>query len=119
MALALSFGNDIADEVILVACPCDLAMWRELNPQWQEDTIVRSVSPIDLSPATAAHVTIISGSQDAITPTALSQSYAEHLEDLGISNELVVVPNGDHSGNRALSTAWLAAIFAARERLSD
>jgi pimeloyl-ACP methyl ester carboxylesterase len=119
LALALSFGNDIADEVILVACPCDLAVWRELNPQWPEDSIVRSVSPIDFNPSTAAHVTMISGIQDAITPTALSQSYAEHLDSLGISNELIVVPNGDHSGNRALSTAWLTAIFAARERLAD
>lgn len=119
LALALSFGNDIADEVILVACPCDLDVWQELNPQWPEDTIVRSVSPKDFSPSTAAHVTLISGNQDAITPTVLSQSYAEHLDSLGISNELIVVPNGDHSGNRALSTAWLTAIFAARERLAD
>ncbi|MEM9317863.1 MAG: hypothetical protein AAGA70_02515 [Pseudomonadota bacterium] len=117
LALALSFGDDVADEVILVACPCDLGMWRELNPQWPEDTLVRSVSPTDFSPSTTAHVTLISGDQDGITPTVLSQSYVEHLNSLSISNELIVVPNGDHSGNRALSTAWLMAIFNAQTRL--
>ncbi|WP_165767776.1 alpha/beta hydrolase family protein [Marivivens niveibacter] len=119
LALALSFGNAVVDEVILVACPCDLAMWRELNPQWPEDTIVRSVSPMDFNPSNATHVTIISGSQDSTTPSALSQNYAKHLDSLGISNKLIIVPDGDHSGNRALSTAWLTAIFAARERLAN
>jgi hypothetical protein len=31
--------------------------------------------------------------------------------------DLRIVPGGDHAGNRALSGAWLGAIFAARERL--
>ena len=119
LALALSFGDGVADEVILVACPCDLAMWREMNPQWPEDTLVRSVSPTNFGPLTEARVTIFSGNQDTVTPTALSQSYAEHLNSIGIPNELIVVPSGDHSGNRALSTAWLSAIFAARERLAN
>lgn len=117
LALALSIEDSVADEVILVACPCDLGMWQGLNPQWPDDTFVRSVSPTDLSTSTRAHVTIISGNQDKITPTVLSQSYSDHLSRLGRSNALIIVPNGDHSGNQALSTAWMSAIFAARDRL--
>lgn len=119
LALALSFGRTVAEEVILVACPCDLDLWRDLNPQWPDRTLVRSVSPVDMSPSTQAHVTVISGSDDTITPTSLSQSYVEHLKSLGISHELIVVPDGDHSGNRALSRAWLSAVFAASERLRN
>lgn len=119
LALALSFGSNVANEVILVACPCDLAMWQELNPHWPSDTLVRSASPTDFSPTTKGHVTIISGDKDVTTPTVLSQSYSEHLNKAGISNELTVVPNGDHAGNRALSMAWLSAIFSARDRLVD
>lgn len=117
LALALALDPNIAEEAILVSCPCDLALWREMNPDWPADTLVRSVSPTEMPAPAQARLTVIAGEQDSVTPPALSESYVAHVQKAGTVADLVRVPEGDHSGNRALSAAWLDAIFAARSRV--
>jgi pimeloyl-ACP methyl ester carboxylesterase len=119
LALALSLDEGSVEEAILVSCPCDLDLWQQMNPDWPEDTIVRSVSAMDVVAPQETRVTLLVGAQDAVTPPALSESYGAYLEQAGATVDLVVVPDGDHSGNRALSQAWLMAIFEARERVLE
>lgn len=116
LALALSLDEGAVDEAILVACPCDLALWREMNPDWPEGTLTRSVSATAVAAPTAARITLITGEADTVTPAPLAESYARHVQEAGGMADLRIVPGGDHAGNRALSGEWLGAIFSARER---
>jgi hypothetical protein len=61
--------------------------------------MTRSRSPSDFSPLTKTHVSTNYGNEDAITPIALIQNYAENLDSDSISNELNVVPNDNHPRN--------------------
>lgn len=119
LALALSLEDGLVDEAILVGCPCDLDLWQELNPAWPEDTLIRSVSPTNLDAPKLGQITVLVGEADMITPPVLSRSYIQTLTDNQVNAELTIVPGGDHSGNRALSRAWLEAIFAARARVLE
>lgn len=119
LALALSLESGLVDEAILVSCPCDLDLWQSLNPAWPKDILSRSVSPTSMSAPVLERITVLVGEKDTITPPALSQSYMQTLADNKVTAELIVVPEGDHSGNRALSRAWLEAIFAARARVLE
>jgi pimeloyl-ACP methyl ester carboxylesterase len=117
LALALSLDGGVVDEAILVACPCDLDLWREMNPNWPDGTLTRSVSATAVAAPTAARITLVTGEADTVTPAPLAESYARHVQEAGGMADLQIVPGGDHAGNRALSGAWLGAIFAARERV--
>lgn len=117
LALALSLEDDLVDEGILVSCPCDLDLWRRLNSDWTEGTLSRSISPTRVDAPNLGRITVLVGEDDMVTPPALSESYVQTLLDNQVNAEFVVVSGGDHSGNRALSRAWLEAIFAARTRL--
>lgn len=117
LALALSLKDEIADEAILVGCPCDLDLWKSLNPNWPSDTLVRSVSATSVGAPQLDHIVVLVGESDNITPPSSSASYSQHLRDSGVSNDLKVIAGGDHAGNRALSKAWLSAILTASQRL--
>ena len=117
LALAISMEPGIVDEAIFISCPCDLLLWREMNPDWPSEILVRSVSAVDSTPPIIDRVTLLVGANDTVTPPQLSRSYADFLAFHEIEHELVVVPEGDHSGNRALSQAWLSSIFEARQRV--
>ena len=119
LALALSLEDALVDEAILVSCPCDLDLWQSLNATWPENTLSRSVSPTNVDAPNLVRITVLVGEEDIITPPVLSQSYMQTLTDNQVNAELTIVPGGDHSGNRALSRAWLEAIFAARARILE
>ena len=119
LALALSLEDALVDEAILVSCPCDLDLWQSLNATWPENTLSRSVSPTSVDAPNLGRITVLVGEEDTITPPVLSQSYMQTLTDNQVNAELTIVPGGDHSGNRALSRAWLEAIFAARARILE
>lgn len=117
LALALSLENNLAEEAILVGCACDLELWKSMNPGWPKGTITRSVSAVTRPSPVIGHVTLLVGDNDKTTPPVLSESYARHLTTHGVSVDLQIVPGGDHRGNRALSSAWLATILNASQRL--
>jgi len=117
LALALSLEENLADEAVLVSCPCDLELWQAINPDWPKDVLLRSTSATDVRAPQSTHVTLLVGGKDEITPSALSQSYIDHLIAAGVGPDLNIVTAGDHGGNRALSREWLKAIFSARNRL--
>ena len=118
-ALAMSLDANVIDEAILVGCPCDFDLWKAANPQWPDDMFTRSISAVDATPITSAKVTILVGENDDVTPPAQSRSYLNHLLDHDVDASLVVIPEGDHQGNRALSQVWLQTVLDAASRLAN
>ncbi len=90
------------DGALLVSCPCDLVEarkhLRELqgNPMW--DRPVRSLSPlalVDRVPA-STKIAMLFGSDDQITPSALTQTYTDALRNRNVAVNLTIAPGLGH-----------------------
>jgi alpha-beta hydrolase superfamily lysophospholipase len=91
------------DAALLVSCPCDLAAWREHMNSVKGGAIwerpVRSLSPlalIDGIPA-ATKISLLVGSDDQITPPALTLAYADALRSHNVGVTVVVAPGLPHN----------------------
>jgi predicted esterase len=93
----------VADAALLVSCPCDLAAWRKHMQSVKGGAIwdrrVRSLSPIAVVDGIPASVrmSLLVGSDDPVTPPALTQAYAEALRIHGAKIDLTVAPGLTHN----------------------
>jgi len=90
------------DGTLLVSCPCDLVEARKHlralkgNPVW--DRPVRSLSPlalVDRVPA-STKIWMLFGSDDQITPSALTVTYAEALRNRDVAVKVTIAPGLGH-----------------------
>jgi predicted esterase len=103
LANLLGRSGAVADAALLVSCPCDLAAWRKHMQQLKGGSIwerpVRSLSPIALidgiAPSTG--IWMLVGSDDDITPPALTLAYAEALRSRGGAVDVTVAPGLPHN----------------------
>jgi pimeloyl-ACP methyl ester carboxylesterase len=86
----------------LVACPCDLAAWREHMRERQSARVwsepVTSLSPIKLADQvkSSVHVRLLVGSNDPVTPTEFTQRYAKALQKHGDDVTVTIAPGLEH-----------------------
>lgn len=93
---------DLADRLVLVACPCDLPRWRESmrvlsdNPRWTEE--MPGLSPVDEIGKLSADVPIELwvGDQDVVTPPGLSIHFASRVSNAGKQASYTVISGGGH-----------------------
>jgi predicted esterase len=90
------------DGALLVSCPCDVAEWRKHMQSVKGGAIwerpVRSLSPLALVggvPA-SAKVWLLVGSDDQITPSALTLAYAEALRHRNIAVNVTIASGLGH-----------------------
>jgi dipeptidyl aminopeptidase/acylaminoacyl peptidase len=101
-ALLLERRPWVADAGVLVACPCDLHVWRrhmarlQLNPVWLLP--VQSLSPIEtvgrIRPGTP--VTVIVGARDDVAPPTLSRAFVAAGRRKGVAMRYVELPGKGH-----------------------
>jgi pimeloyl-ACP methyl ester carboxylesterase len=91
------------DGALLVSCPCDLTAWRKHMQSVKGGAIwerpVRSLSPlalIDSVPA-SARIWLLVGSDDQITPSALTLTYAEALRNRNVAVNVTIAPGLSHN----------------------
>jgi pimeloyl-ACP methyl ester carboxylesterase len=91
------------DGALLVSCPCDLAEWRRHMQSIKGGAIwerpVRSLSPlalVDGVPA-SAKIWLLVGSDDQITPSALTLAYAEALRNRNVAVNVTIAPGLSHN----------------------
>lgn len=97
-------GRDpgLADGALLVSCPCDVPAFRkhmakkQMNPMWLGP--VESLSPLALIPEVpaATHVRLLVGTEDDVTPPALTGEYAAGLRARGVDVRVMEVPGEVH-----------------------
>lgn len=103
MANLLGRHKAAADAALLVSCPCDLGAWRRHMQQVQGGAIwerpVRSLSPLALIDgiAAATRISLLVGSNDRVTPPALTLGYAEALRRNGLPVAVTVAPGLEHN----------------------
>lgn len=91
------------DGALLVSCPCDLAEWRRHMQSIKGGAIwerpVRSLSPLALVDGVPASVKIwlLVGSDDQITPSALTLAYAEALRNRNVAVNVTIAPGFSHN----------------------
>jgi pimeloyl-ACP methyl ester carboxylesterase len=94
--------GSLVDAALLVSCPCDLAEWRRHMQSIKGGAIwerpARSLSPIAVVADIPAPVRIwmLVGSDDKITPPALTLAYADALRNRGIAVDVTVAPGLPH-----------------------
>jgi len=91
------------DGALLVSCPCDIGEWRRHMQSVKGGAIwerpVRSLSPLALVggvPA-SAKVWLLVGSDDQITPSALTLAYAEALRHRNIAVNVTIASGLGHN----------------------
>jgi predicted esterase len=93
----------VADAALLVSCPCDLAAWRKHMQSVKGGAIwdrrVRSLSPIAVVDGIPASVrmSLLIGSDDPVTPPALTQAYADALRNHRAKFDVAVMPGLTHN----------------------
>lgn len=97
LAVAIGRHPGLADNAVLVSCPCDIARWRRERGRgaWRN-----SLSPSDFAdrvPA-ATRVLAINGRDDDNTRPGLAASFVERLATRGIDARAIVIP-GRHGFN--------------------
>ena len=94
-ATLLGMAPGLADDAVLVACPCDLVTWRAgRGGAWS-----RSENPIawaDKIPTTT-RVIALTGERDNNTPPALAQHYTHYLQQRGLVAETRTISYADHN----------------------
>ena len=93
-------AREVADEALLVSCPCDVDAWREhmlrrtrfAGFQGKIDTL----SPIDQLRGVRVPVTLIVGTNDNVAPPVLSERYRDTGVKLGKSIRLLKLDGKDH-----------------------
>ena len=103
MGNLLGSKGPVADAALLVSCPCDLAAWRKHMQVVKGGAIwerpVRSLSPLEQVngiPA-AAKVWMLVGSEDQVTPAALTLAYADALRNRSVAVNVTVAPGLSHN----------------------
>jgi pimeloyl-ACP methyl ester carboxylesterase len=103
VANLLGQQGTVVDGALLVSCPCDLAAWRKHMQSVKGGAIwerpVRSLSPlvlVDRVPA-SAKVWLLAGSDDQITPSALTLAYAEALRSRNVAVNVTMAPGLGHN----------------------
>jgi pimeloyl-ACP methyl ester carboxylesterase len=96
-------GAAAVDGALLVSCPCDVTAWRKYMQSVKGGAIwerpVRSLSPlalVDGVPA-SAKIWLLVGSDDQITPSALTLAYAEALRNRNIAANVTIAPGLSHN----------------------
>jgi pimeloyl-ACP methyl ester carboxylesterase len=91
------------DGALLVSCPCDLTEWRKHMQSVKGGAIwerpVRSLSPlalVDRVPA-SAKIWLLVGSDDQITPSALTLAYAEALRNRNVAVNVTIASGLSHN----------------------
>lgn len=84
----------LADAAVLVACPCDIARWRQGRRSW-----TRSESPSTYAARVPAStvVSAITGDRDDNTPPSLARDYAASLAARGLRATATILPGVDHN----------------------
>lgn len=92
----------LADQSILVACPCHLADWRKSmetltdNPGWSNPmeglSPIEGVSNLDLNKKIHLYV----GENDSATPSFLTTAFYDAANQLGANVKMKVIPGEDH-----------------------
>jgi pimeloyl-ACP methyl ester carboxylesterase len=87
----------LADAAVIVGCPCDVATWRagrgRNEAAWTSESPDRYVERIPAD----ARISVVVGTDDTVTPPALSRSYADDLTKRGLSVELAILDGLNHS----------------------
>jgi len=83
------------DAAVLVACPCDLVVWRMGRRYWG-----RSENPIRWTPQVRreSRVIALTGARDFNTSPELAQSYIDVLRTRGIEAHFRLLDSADHDG---------------------
>jgi pimeloyl-ACP methyl ester carboxylesterase len=91
---------DVADEALLIACPCDVDAWREHMLRRNKFEGFRgkidTLSPIDQLTGVRVPVTLIAGTKDDVAPPDLSERYRDTGVKLGKNIRLVKLDGKDH-----------------------
>jgi pimeloyl-ACP methyl ester carboxylesterase len=95
IASLLGLRPGLIDGAVLVACPCDMAQWRQGRRAWG-----RSEDPMSLVPRIPRNSTVIAltGERDDNTLPDLAVKYAEALTARGIKASFRAVPGASHNG---------------------
>ncbi len=99
----------LVDTAILVACPCDILRWREMQGRRPWDLSQSPQAFADDVPATT-HVRALTGTTDDNTSPALAEDYVASLSERGIDAVFQPVPGAGHDFTGTLATAAAAAI---------
>ena len=92
-----------ADGALLVSCPCDVTAWRKHMQSVKGGAIwerpVRSHSPLALvdSVPASAKLWLLVGSDDQVTPSALTLAYAEALRNRSVAVNVTIAPGLSHN----------------------
>jgi pimeloyl-ACP methyl ester carboxylesterase len=92
-----------ADGALLVSCPCDVTAWRKHMQSVKGGAIwerpVRSHSPLALvdSVPASAKLWLLVGSDDQVTPSALTLAYAEALRNRNVAVNVTIAPGLSHN----------------------
>ena len=97
-----------ADAALLVACPCNVPVWRRHMMKsylWPYGPLALifslptdSLSPLDLAGRVSTDVSVrmLVGDQDTVAPVRFSEEYAEAIRRRGANVQLRVVPGLEH-----------------------
>ena len=99
----------IADDAILVSCPCNVQRWRE---QRGGSAWTRSQSPSNFAVKipVATRIVAITGTNDDNTPPQLAEDYVAGLAKRGLNASFIAVSGAGHSFNRAMQEATASAL---------
>jgi predicted esterase len=90
------------DGALLVACPCDVTAWRKHMQSTKGGRIwerpVRSLSPLALvdGVSASAKLSLLVGSDDQTTPSALTLAYADALRARNVAVSVTIAPGLGH-----------------------
>jgi pimeloyl-ACP methyl ester carboxylesterase len=93
-AVLLGLRPKAVEAAVLVACPCDLVVWRaRKRGRW-----IRSEDPVVWigKVSATARVITLTGTEDAETPPELGKTFAERLKARGIDATFQLVPGAGH-----------------------
>jgi pimeloyl-ACP methyl ester carboxylesterase len=102
-AVLLGMQPKLADGTVLVACPCDIWLWRAGTRPW-----TRSENPMSwidkVDPST--HPVAITGTKDGNTSQELAQKFVNALKMRGVDAVFVSAPDATH--NNAFTSRQVA-----------
>ena len=94
-ALVAGMRPGLIDAMLLLACPCDIAAWRQGRRAW-----TRSENPIAWAGrvATDTRVVALTGARDDNTSPALASAYVDALKARGVNARFDIVADESHNG---------------------
>ena len=94
VAVLMGMNPQLAQDAVLVSCPCDLGRWRIGRRAWDRSENpqewARGVSP-------SAHVVTLTGGNDDNTRPSLAQGYVDALKARGVDASAQVLPGKTHN----------------------